>query len=131
MHPLMYCLRPHCFQVAQSNFYGRDVQVVERAIFKRRLTLCQIIPVALHGSDGDSTTSEPWATQFGECLATRQQAADACRIAKHLVKRDRHKIGMPQTKVQAISCDKCGGIQHHIPPSGLSHSNPCEWMLHP
>ena len=97
---------PDRHQMSQSDFDRRKAEVIDGAILKGSCPIRHDMPISLHRHHIDGTTGEPGALQVRECGFSYQQAPHACRIATHLVERNRHKIGMPPGEIEPVARNK-------------------------
>jgi hypothetical protein len=58
-----------------------------------------------------------------------EQTADTGRISEHLVKRDRHEIGLHSGEIQPIGWDERRRIEQHVPAAGMRALDPVQRVL--
>src|SRR5262245_15525549 len=72
-------------EVPETDFNRGDSKVVERPILEARLAWRKNVPETLDGREVDGAAREPWPQQHRPGIVPHQEAADARRIAEHLV----------------------------------------------
>ena len=70
---------------------------------------------ALNGHEIDRAAAEPGALEFRQRRLADEKAADAGRIAEHLVERDDGEVGRRRLEVEPVRRREGGGVEQHMP----------------
>ena len=68
-------------------------------------------------------------SQLGERLAAGEQAADAGRLAEHLVEGERDEVRVPAGQVEPVGRHERGGVEQHVPAVRVRLLDPVERVL--
>ncbi len=130
VHPGLDGVYAHFLQVAQTGFHGGNAQVVQRAVFKTRLTAGEHMHAPLHGGKVHRATAKPGAAQGGERVIAHQQTTHTGGVAEHFVEGHDHKVGRHGAQIEAVGGYKGCRVQQHLPAFGLRRLNECQRVLH-
>ncbi len=103
------------FEMAQSDFDGGNAQIVQRAILEARFPRRQDVKPSLDGGEVDRAAGEPRPLQAGERGIPNQEAADAGRVAEHLVERDRDEVRSDGFQIEPVGRDERRRIEQDVP----------------
>src|SRR5215468_3216203 len=107
------------------------LQVADRAVLEAGLARGRHVPVRLHAGDVYRPAGEPGTPQTPQRLPPRYQAADACRVAEHLVPADWDEIGLDHGQVQPVRRHEGCRVEQDIVAMLMRHLYPPQGMLHP
>ena len=100
---------------AQADLDRGQVEVVDGAVLEVRRAGRGLVPLALDEGGDDRAAGEPGPLELGERVAAREQAADAGRLAEHLVEGERDEVGVPAGEVEPVGRHVGGGVEQHVP----------------
>ncbi len=130
-HPLVDQVDPDAVDPGQPGLQIGYLQEAERAVLEPGLARGQRVPVALHAGQVHRPAGEPGTPQPPQRLPPRDQAADAGRVAEHLVPADRHEIGLDHGQVQPVRRHVGGRVQQDVVAMLVRRLYPAQRMLHP
>ena len=74
-----------------------------------------VTPVAADVREDDRAAREPRPLELAQRLAACEQAADAGRVAEHLVERHRGEVGPVAAEVEPVRRHEGGDVEQHVP----------------
>ena len=108
-------LDPDPLEEAEADLDRGQVEEVDGAVLEVGRAGRRLVPLALDEGGDDRAAGEPGPLELGERLAARDQAADAGRLAEHLVERERDEVRVPAGEVEPVGRHERGGVEQHVP----------------